>query len=254
VTARELFRLSPLKQRKVAMVTEFLGPRGPGEYLDLGSDNGVVSLILREGGGRWSSADLSSETVQAIRDLVVERVEHFDGQTFPFATEQFSGIAVVDMLEHLEDEGPIVRELSRMLKPGGVLVVNVPNPIPGMLRSLRLAVGQSDERHGHRRAGYSIEQLTALLSPNFQLERSQSYGRWFSEVVDFAITAAVDLLKGGHRGVKGQVVTMGDLSKRAGSLKLYKVIAPLLNAMVKLDAFLPGDRGNMLIARFRKRE
>ena len=46
-----LFRKSVLKQRKLAEVSRALGPTEGLRCLDLGSDNGVVSLLLRERGG-----------------------------------------------------------------------------------------------------------------------------------------------------------------------------------------------------------
>ena len=46
-----LFRRSVLKQRKLAEVAGMLGPTAGLRCLDLGSDNGVVSLLLRERGG-----------------------------------------------------------------------------------------------------------------------------------------------------------------------------------------------------------
>ena len=49
--AVELFRKSVLKQRKVAELVPSLGPTEGLRCLDLGSDNGVVSLLLRGRGG-----------------------------------------------------------------------------------------------------------------------------------------------------------------------------------------------------------
>ncbi|HSD28866.1 MAG TPA: hypothetical protein VLL75_16310, partial [Vicinamibacteria bacterium] len=54
-----LFRRSALKQRKLAEIAEMLGPTVGLRCLDLGSDNGVVSLLLRERGGSWASGDLT---------------------------------------------------------------------------------------------------------------------------------------------------------------------------------------------------
>ena len=62
-----LFRRSVLKQRKLAEVAEMLGPTTGLRCLDLGSDNGVVSLLLRERGGDWASGDLTEEAVSSIR-------------------------------------------------------------------------------------------------------------------------------------------------------------------------------------------
>ena len=53
--ALALFRRSVLKQRKLAEITAMLGPTAGLRCLDLGSDNGIVSLLLRRGGGDWAS-------------------------------------------------------------------------------------------------------------------------------------------------------------------------------------------------------
>ena len=53
--------------------------------LDLGSDNGVVSLLLRRRGGRWASADLTAEAVASIRELVETDVHLVTAARLPFA-------------------------------------------------------------------------------------------------------------------------------------------------------------------------
>ena len=83
--ALALFRRSILKQRKLAEIAAMLGPTEGLRCLDLGSDNGVVSLLLRERGGDWASADLTEEAVSAIRDLVGTDVHRCDGGHLPFA-------------------------------------------------------------------------------------------------------------------------------------------------------------------------
>ena len=67
--ALALFRRSVLKQRKLAEITAMLGPTAGLRCLDLGSDNGIVSLLLRRGGGDWASADMTGESVASIREL-----------------------------------------------------------------------------------------------------------------------------------------------------------------------------------------
>ena len=121
-----LFRRSVLKQRKLAEVVEMLGPTAGLRCLDLGSDNGVVSLLLRERGGSWASGDLTEEAVGSIRSLVGEDVHLVRGDRLPFADATFDRVAVVDMLEHVPDEAAFAAELARVTKPGGLLVVNTP--------------------------------------------------------------------------------------------------------------------------------
>jgi SAM-dependent methyltransferase len=221
--------------------------------LDVGSDNGVISLLLRELGGRWDSADLIPDTVAAIKALVGEHVSLVGEDLFPYQNEIFDQVLIVDFLEHITQDKACVRELSRILKPGGVLVVNVPNPKEGLLRRIRFALGQTDEAHGHVRPGYTLRQLEELLAPAFTIERSQSYARIFSELIDTAIVGGLDLLKGGKRGKKGKVVTASDLSKMQKSFRLYRAISPILRLFMFLDQLVPFLHGNMLIVRARKR-
>ena len=95
--ALRLFRKSVLKQRKLAELTRSLGPTDGLRCLDLGSDNGVVSLLLRRRGGRWASADLAPEAVASIRELVGTDVHQVTGDRLPFADAEFDRVAVVDM-------------------------------------------------------------------------------------------------------------------------------------------------------------
>ena len=58
---------------------------------------------------------------------------------------------------------PSWRELARVTRPGGRLVVNTPHLKRTLLRRLRHALGQTDEKHGHLRPGYTPERLRELL-------------------------------------------------------------------------------------------
>ena len=65
-----LFNKSVLKQRKYREITHLLGEPDHLHCLDVGSDNGVISYLLREKGGTWKSADLDEKSVNSIRQLV----------------------------------------------------------------------------------------------------------------------------------------------------------------------------------------
>jgi SAM-dependent methyltransferase len=248
--ALALFRRSVLKQRKLAEVEAMLGPTAGLRCLDLGSDNGVVSWLLRERGGSWASGDLTEEAVASIRGLVAEDVHKVDGARLPFADGEFDAVAVVDMLEHVPDEPAFVSELARVLKPGGRLVVNTPHAKRSALRRLRHALGQTDEKHGHLRPGYTPERLDELLDGRFVVEDHHTYSRFFSELVDTAINLGVERL-GKRASAKGMVVTQGDVAKHRKLFLVYSAIYPLVWAFSKLDHVVPAS-GYMLIARARR--
>ena len=244
--ALALFRRSVLKQRKLAEIAGMLGPTAGLRCLDLGSDNGVVSLLLRRGGGDWASADMTEESVASIRELVDKDVHHVDGQRLPFPDASFDRVAVVDMLEHVADERAFVRELARVLKPGGRVVVNTPHLTDTALVRLRHRLGLTDERHGHVRPGYTPSSLQAVLEPEFALDGHHTYSRFFTESVDTAIQLA--LARTGKKGsAKGMVVTGADLTRHRALFRAWSVVYPAVWAVSRLDLLIPWTSGYMLI-------
>ena len=135
-----------------------------------------------------------------------------------------------------------------MTRVGGRLVVNTPHLKRTALRRLRQALGQTDERHGHLRSGYTPDRLQELLGERFSLETHATYSRFFSELVDAAINWVVERL--GKKGSsKGLVVTGGDLARHARLFRAYSAVYPLMWAVSRLDGLIPWASGYMLIAR-----
>jgi 2-polyprenyl-3-methyl-5-hydroxy-6-metoxy-1,4-benzoquinol methylase len=250
--AVSIFNRSVLKQRKVREITAALGPTEGLRCLDLGSDNGVVSLLLRERGGRWASADLTEEAVRAIRSLVTDDVHLVDGRRLPFTDAEFDRVVIVDMLEHVPDDRVFLAEVARVLRPGGRLVVNTPHLKRTTLRKARHALGQTDEKHGHLRPGYTPAELQALLAPWMVLDTHHTYSRFFSEAVDTALNWGIERL--GKKGsAKGMVVTGADVARHRKMFLAYSALYPVVWAVTRFDALVPAS-GYMLIAQATRRD
>jgi SAM-dependent methyltransferase len=249
--ALALFRKSVLKQQKLAEIEGLLGPTEGLRCLDLGSDNGVVSLLLRRRGGRWASGDLTPEAVASIRGLVGEDVHELGEGRLPFPDKEFDRVVVVDMLEHVGDEADFVGELARITKPGGLLLVNTPHLKESWLRRLRHRLGQTDEKHGHLRPGYTPSGLEALFAPAFAPVAVHTYSRAFTEVVDTLIQLGVEAV-GKKSSKKGLVVTGEDLGSHRKLFLAYSLVYPFVRAFSSLDALIPWETGYMLIGSFRR--
>lgn len=246
-----LFRKSVLKQAKLRQILALLDDPVGKANLDIGGDNGVISYLLRQRGGTWSSADLDERTVGSIRQLVGERVYRLDGARTPFADQSFDQVVVIDYLEHIADDRGFARELERIVKPGGTVIVNVPHLQPGSpLVRFRHRIGLTDEWHGHVRAGYSVATLRETLGPRFRVDRAVTYSRFGSELVDTALNGLYEAMRrrqGGPGSGKGTVVTQHDIGRYRKQFRMLSILYPALRATAAADRLLPWQAGHKLI-------
>ena len=251
--ALALFRRSVLKQQKWHAIRAMLGDTRGLRCLDIGADNGVVSFLLRRRGGSWASADLDAEAVESIRALVGTGVTQLNGGAMPFSDGEFDRVVLVDCLEHVPDDRRFVEEIARITKPEGEVLFNVPLRKDSWLRRLRLAIGQTDEAHGHVRHGYTADELTALLGSSYRLEAHTTYSRFFSQLVDTLMTWGIRRVKREAVGTtaKGAFVTSTDLVRHRNLFLAYSVLYPFIWCIAQLDRLLWFRSGYMLLAKAR---
>jgi SAM-dependent methyltransferase len=248
-----LFRKSVLKQAKFRRILELLDDPSGKTNLDIGADNGVISYLLRQRGGRWRSADLDERAVVSIRQLVGDEVYRLDGAATPFPDGTFDQVVIVDYLEHIADDRAFARELERIVKPGGTVIVNVPHLQPGSpLNRFRHRIGLTDEWHGHLRPGYTVASLRDTLGPRFRIDRAVTYSRFGSELVDTALNGMYEAMrkrKGAPGSAKGTVVTQSDIRQYRKQFRLLSLLYPALRLTAATDRLLPWQAGHKLIVR-----
>ena len=252
--ALALFRCSVLKQQKWRAIAGMLGETRQLRCLDIGSDNGVISYLLRARGGRWTSADLDEQAVASIRALVGTDVTLLTTGPMPFADQEFDRVVLVDCLEHVQDDRAFMDEVLRITKPDGVIIVNVPLRKHSWLRRVRLAIGQTDEAHGHVRPGYTPEELAVLAGDAGTMVSHTTYSRFFSEAIDTLMTWAIRRAKRTEPApnVKGTIVTGDDLARHKPLFRVYAMLYPVLWVVAQCDRLLWFRSGYMLIAHLRR--
>ncbi|MEZ6196397.1 MAG: class I SAM-dependent methyltransferase [Planctomycetota bacterium] len=112
-------------------------PPAPGaRFLDLGCGSGIYCLHLRERGFVPLGADFSPGMLGRAR-AALDAVEGpgavplvcADVLRLPFADGVFDGVVNVGVLQHIEDGATALREMVRVLRPGGRLYVVTLNKI-----------------------------------------------------------------------------------------------------------------------------
>jgi SAM-dependent methyltransferase len=114
---------------RLAAVLEVLGDQR-GELLDAGMGAGRLCGELARRGFRVSGVDASEEMVALARKRLPEargRLLQSGVERLPFPDASFDAAVATGVLEYLPDKATAVRELSRVVRPGGQAVMSLPN-------------------------------------------------------------------------------------------------------------------------------
>jgi len=151
--------------RQSLMLRELRGLASPpAEVLDAGCGDGALTAALLGRGFRVSAVDASGLCVERCRQAVGcvpggleagKRVLQSTLTALPFGDAGFDVVVSGEVLEHVEDDAAAVREMFRVLRPGGVCVLTVP-------ADPRLwAIGDEWAKHLRR---YGEDQLRGLFT------------------------------------------------------------------------------------------
>lgn len=95
------------------------------EILEIGAASGGNEPVCRRF-GRYTAFDLSDSALDICRSRGIERLVRGDAESLPFAANSFDFVVAFDIFEHLQGDEVSMWEIARVLRPGGVLLANVP--------------------------------------------------------------------------------------------------------------------------------
>ncbi|MGA3037306.1 MAG: class I SAM-dependent methyltransferase [Vulcanimicrobiaceae bacterium] len=118
--------------------------------LDLGCGEGKFAAIVFPRNGIDVGLDLDDDMIRdALSTGTYASAVRGDGRRFPFADCSFATVFSNSVIEHIDELDPVLREVARVLKPGGRFVATV--PVPGFKDGL--FVKRKLDSMGLRRAG-----------------------------------------------------------------------------------------------------
>lgn len=138
-----------------------LAPNLRGDHLDIGAGNGeLIDRVMRAFSVAPRACDYRDD-LMTIEGVKVE-VANLNSEPLPYRDGSFDLVTCTEVIEHLEHYRPLVREIYRVLRPGGVCVLSTPNVLNlrsrlryllfgffNMFGPLRLGDDRYHSTHGH---------------------------------------------------------------------------------------------------------
>jgi SAM-dependent methyltransferase len=199
-------------------------------FLEIGCGTGSVLAALARSHpdiSVWGS-EAYLEGLQFARTRVDSaRLMQMDARCVPFADE-FDAIGMFDVLEHIAEDQSVLSQVSRALRPGGILLVTVPQH--------RFLWSPADDHAGHARryaraelvrkveqAHFKVLRCTSFVSLLFPLllaSRFRRKGREYDSHAEYRVPRVVNAVLGMALSVERAAIRLGATFPFGGSLLL----------------------------------
>lgn len=135
-------------QRRCALLERRVA--GPGRLLDVGCATGLFLNAMQQRGWQGQGVELSVYAADYARAQFGLAVHTGTLESAEFPPQSFDVVTLWDVLEHVVDPLATLREIARLLRPGGLLALSLPNPDCPEARWFGSAwVGWDRPRHLH---------------------------------------------------------------------------------------------------------
>ena len=151
-----------------------LGLRAGDRVLDMGCGAGRHAFEIYRRGGDVVAFDMDAEELARVHAIFAEMstageapagaraaTEQGDALRLPFQDGEFDRVVAAEVLEHIPADVDAMRELVRVLRPGGTMAVSVPRWFPEVV-NWRLSHDYHAVEGGHVRI-YTDRELVAKL-------------------------------------------------------------------------------------------
>lgn len=151
-------------KRRVKFIDKLFDARGQ-LFLDVGCTDARVVLALKRNKDFFVGIDIDIRALNTAKNTGIKAVAA-SAEHLPFKEGAFDGIICSEVLEHLADDRGAIKEIARVLKKSGLLVISVPNSEIEKILPFKALVKNYYQRLesavSHVRKGYTLCELKAL--------------------------------------------------------------------------------------------
>lgn len=254
-------------KRRARKIIENINPKEGERIIDLGCGTGYYLFLLSNLGIKLNLTgfDYNSKAINEAKDLLnVKKMKFFTGDlhNIPFENKSFDKAVMSEVLEHVGNDQKVLKEVYRILKPNGVLVISVPSinypflwdPINYILQhffSTHIKTGFfSGLWSGHLRL-YSLSELRKKIKKaDFTIEVEEELTYWCLPFNHYLVNAVARLLY----DVKISPKIADNLSKFKGTKKpmLIDLAFRFINWVDRLNEIFPQKNGVNVFTKARK--
>jgi len=101
--------------------------KGPGRLLDIGCATGICVQAAQDRGWEAEGIDLSAFAVNLGRERYGLRLHEVEAHTWANGEHLYDAVTMWDYLEHVPDPVGTIRAVTKLLRPGGLLILTVPD-------------------------------------------------------------------------------------------------------------------------------
>ncbi len=132
------------------------------QILDVGCGTGANLKLLGQFGDA-QGVDVSSDAVAFCRARGLDKVRLSPAEALPYENNEFDLVTALDVVEHMDDDVAGLREMHRVLRPGGRVLLFVP--------TFMFLWGVQDEVSNHRRRYRLAKLRRSVTAAGFEVER-----------------------------------------------------------------------------------
>lgn len=126
------------------------------QLIEIGAGTGNIAQMLSQMGYPISVGEIHAVGLHYAKSYGIQNLYQFNLLEAPFV-EHFDGVAMFDVLEHIEHDHDAIRNVALMLRPNGLVILTVP---------AHSWLWSQDDIIGHHKRRYTRSSLSQVLTDN----------------------------------------------------------------------------------------